>query len=205
MNAFIAGPNFSGRSAALMTRLRAAAPAFFIGPYAEAALSGLSNTVADEIAIYRAPQPARAPFTPLDFAAYAARKPPTLSGGEQVLLALALLLALGLRGDRHRHRTRTARSGEPRMRRSVYLSRERHLQRVLVDNRLDQLGPAGLARQMPGDPASAAACDLAAATRHLARAPRRTSRSSSSPSAIPAAATSSAISISRLSRASRIA
>jgi energy-coupling factor transporter ATP-binding protein EcfA2 len=87
---FIAGPNFSGRSAHLMAQLRERAPgaAFFVGPYAEAALSGLSSTVADEIDIYACPQPARPAFAPLDFAAYAARKPPTLSGGEQVLLAL---------------------------------------------------------------------------------------------------------------------
>src|SRR5437868_7691800 len=88
MAEFIGGPNFSGRSAALMTLLRERAPAFFVGPYAEAALSGLSSTVADEIDIYRAPTSKRAAFMPLDFASYAARKPPTLSGGEQVLLAL---------------------------------------------------------------------------------------------------------------------
>ncbi|MGZ5841486.1 MAG: ATP-binding cassette domain-containing protein [Xanthobacteraceae bacterium] len=85
---FISGQNFSGRSAALMESLRARKPAFFIGPYAEAALSGLSGTVADEIDIYRVPSPGRPAFTPLDLTAYAARKPPTLSGGEQVLLAL---------------------------------------------------------------------------------------------------------------------
>ena len=88
---FIAGPNFSGRSAHLAALLRERAPgaAFFIGPYAEAALSGLSSTVADEIDIYSArPQAARPAFSAVDFAAYAARKPPTLSGGEQVLLAL---------------------------------------------------------------------------------------------------------------------
>ena len=88
MGEFIAGANFSGRSAALMARLRGMAPAFFIGPYAEAALSGLSSTVADEIAIYRAANSSRPAFAPLDFPAYVARKPPTLSGGEQVLLAL---------------------------------------------------------------------------------------------------------------------
>src|SRR4051812_38526175 len=88
MAEFIAGANFSGRSAALMALLRGRTPAFFVGPYAEAALSGLSGTVADEIAIYRASKPKRAIFAPLDFASYAARKPPTLSGGEQVLLAL---------------------------------------------------------------------------------------------------------------------
>src|SRR5947208_6667757 len=84
----IAGTNFSGRSEILMARLRERAPAFFIGPHAEAALSGLSSTVADEIEIYRASQRDREAFAPLDFASYAERKPPTLSGGEQVLLAL---------------------------------------------------------------------------------------------------------------------
>src|SRR4051812_22278026 len=88
MAEFIAGPNFSGRSAALMAWLREKAPAFFVGPYAEAALSGLSSTVADEIDIYRAAESSRPAFAPIDFAAYAAREPPTLSGGEQVLLAL---------------------------------------------------------------------------------------------------------------------
>jgi energy-coupling factor transporter ATP-binding protein EcfA2 len=85
---FISGQNFSGRSAALMESLRLRKPAFFIGPYAEAALSGLSGTVADEIDIYRVPSSGRPVFAPLDLAVYAARKPPTLSGGEQVLLAL---------------------------------------------------------------------------------------------------------------------
>src|SRR6476659_9113794 len=95
---FIAGPNFSGRSAALMARLREKAPAFFIGPHAEAALSGLSSIVADEIEIYRAPKPGREVFAPLDFAGYAERKPPTLSGGEQVLLALLADNRLGPSG-----------------------------------------------------------------------------------------------------------
>src|SRR5881628_905360 len=87
MAEFIAGPNFSGRSAALMARLRERAPAFFVGPHAEAALSGLSSTVADEIEIYRAAKPAHEIFAPPELA-YADRKPPRLSGGEQVLLAL---------------------------------------------------------------------------------------------------------------------
>jgi len=88
MAELISGANFSGRSAALMARLETLAPgnAFFVGPYAEAALSGLSSTVADEIAIYSGA--AKRSFAPLDFAALRARKPPTLSGGEQVLLAL---------------------------------------------------------------------------------------------------------------------
>jgi energy-coupling factor transporter ATP-binding protein EcfA2 len=90
MGEFIRGPNFSGRSAALMARLAALAAgnAFFVGPYAEAALSGLSSTVADEIAIYRSEEQRNREFAPLDFAGLEERKPPTLSGGEQVLLAL---------------------------------------------------------------------------------------------------------------------
>src|SRR5262249_12801906 len=83
---FIAGGNFSGRSETLRAEL-ARAEAFFLGPYAEAALSGLSSTVADEIAIYAREQ-TRPPFTALDWASLGARKPATLSGGEQVLLAL---------------------------------------------------------------------------------------------------------------------
>ncbi len=84
----IAGGNFSGRSAMLRAFLQDAAEhAFFLGPYAEAALSGLSSTVADEIAIYAHASGRRA-FTPIDWAPFGARKPATLSGGEQVLLAL---------------------------------------------------------------------------------------------------------------------
>jgi ABC-type multidrug transport system ATPase subunit len=89
----ICGPNFSGRSAALMALLRDGAFAsecFYIGPYSEAALSGLTNTIADEIDLYRArPAPLdRAPFSLFDVTAFSRREPQTLSGGEQVLLAL---------------------------------------------------------------------------------------------------------------------
>ena len=89
----ISGPNFSGRSGALMALLRDgkfAAETFYIGPYSEGALSGLTSTIADEIEIYRA-KPARsgrAAFSPLGFAALGRREPQTLSGGEQILLAL---------------------------------------------------------------------------------------------------------------------
>jgi energy-coupling factor transport system ATP-binding protein len=94
--ALISGPNFSGRSDALMGLLRDGALAresFYIGPYSEAALSGLTSAIADEIDIYRAKAPAapahpRAAFSALDFAALGRREPQTLSGGEQVLLAL---------------------------------------------------------------------------------------------------------------------
>jgi len=84
-----AGPNFSGRSAALLARLRGLGrPAFFVGPYAEAALSGLSTSVADELALYRAPQSTRPAFAALATEPLLRRVPQSLSGGEQVLLAL---------------------------------------------------------------------------------------------------------------------
>jgi energy-coupling factor transporter ATP-binding protein EcfA2 len=89
----VTGVNFSGRSRALADLLRDptfAPPSFFVGPYAEAALSGLTSSVADEILIYQAREPIalRRPYAPIDFAAFARRKPQTLSGGEQVMLAL---------------------------------------------------------------------------------------------------------------------
>jgi energy-coupling factor transporter ATP-binding protein EcfA2 len=89
----VTGVNFSGRSRALADLLRDptfAPPSFFVGPYAEAALSGLTSSVADEILIYRAREPIalRRLYAPIDFAEFARRKPQTLSGGEQVMLAL---------------------------------------------------------------------------------------------------------------------
>ena len=93
----ISGPNFSGRSAALMALLGDAAFAaktFYVGPYSEAALSGLTSSIADEVDLYRAKStdnpasPGRAVFAPIDVAAFGRREPQTLSGGEQVLLAL---------------------------------------------------------------------------------------------------------------------
>src|SRR5215204_2703703 len=83
----IAGNNFSGRSETLRSALqRRQEPAFFLGPYAEAALSGLSSTVADEIAIYaRAPQ--HGCFASIDWTRLGSRKPATLSGSEQVSMA----------------------------------------------------------------------------------------------------------------------
>ncbi|MBV8746517.1 MAG: ATP-binding cassette domain-containing protein, partial [Xanthobacteraceae bacterium] len=86
---FISGPNFSGRSRLLLARARELGSAtYFIGPYAEAALSGLSSTIADEIQIYRAKDRDR--DRPLFERPRAAlrQKPQSLSGGEQVLLAL---------------------------------------------------------------------------------------------------------------------
>ncbi len=61
---------------------------FYIGPYAEAALSGLSSTVRDEILLYQSAKAKRREFAfPVTAEAYA-RDPQSLSGGEQVLLAL---------------------------------------------------------------------------------------------------------------------
>ena len=165
MGELVAGPNFSGRSVALRERLRTIAPtAFFIGPYAEAALSGLSNMVADEIAIYRAPEVNRPAFAQLDFAAYASRKPPTLSGGEQVLLALYCF-------SRSRNRAigidTALEQLDPDHRDGAlsYLSRE-DIDTVLVDNRLDRLeGWHCTAMQIPAAPP---ALDLEAATAGLA-------------------------------------
>ncbi len=88
---FIYGPNFSGRSAALREALQRNAldgTTFYIGPYAEAALSGLTSTVRDEILLYRDEAVQRPVFNlPLGTEAYG-RDPQSLSGGEQVLLAL---------------------------------------------------------------------------------------------------------------------
>jgi energy-coupling factor transport system ATP-binding protein len=166
----IAGTNFSGRSAALMARLREKAPAFFIGPHAEAPLSGLSSTVADEIEIYRSPSPRREVFAPLDFAGYAARKPPTLSGGEQVLLALHCFSlsdysTIGIDtaleqldpGNRDRAIAYLARSAQ------------HGTAAILADNRLDH--PAGMSVHETASASPEFACDLAAAARPPACAP----------------------------------
>jgi energy-coupling factor transporter ATP-binding protein EcfA2 len=86
---FITGRNFSGRSQQLLARARQfGRDTYFIGPYAEAALSGLSSTVADEIAIYQAKGPTEHRPSFGHIAADPKRKPQSLSGGEQVLLAL---------------------------------------------------------------------------------------------------------------------
>lgn len=164
MAELIAGPNFSGRSAALRGRLAALAPgaAFFVGPYAEAALSGLSSTVADEIAIYATAAGARDIFAPLDFSSYAARKPPTLSGGEQVLLALHCF-------SRSAYRVigidTALEQLDPANRASAlsFLSRT-DFDAVLIDNRLDAL--EGWTCSQPAS-ASTFACNLAAATAGL--------------------------------------
>ena len=171
MSALIGGPNFSGRSGALMERLKALAPgnAFFIGPYAEAALSGLSNTVADELAIYLAGEvparagetPARA-FAPLDFAALGARKPPTLSGGEQVLLALHCFalsdfttIGIDTALEQLDPANRAAALG--------FLARD-DFTAVLVDNRLETIDGWSVDKR---ESQNGFPCDLAAATEGL--------------------------------------
>src|SRR6266850_4989016 len=164
MAEFIAGPNFSGRSAALMARLRETAPAFFVGPYAEAALSGLSSTGADEITIYRASKPVRPAFGPLDLAAYAPRKPPTLSGGEQVLLALHCFSL----SDYSTIGIDTALEQldpENRSNALAYLSRgDAHgFAAALIDNRLEC--PPGWSPLELASTSSEFACDLAATAR----------------------------------------
>ena len=161
MREFLAGANFSGRSAALMKRLRGRR-SFFVGPYAEGALSGLSSTVADEIAIYSAPNPAHADFSALDVAAFAARKPPTLSGGEQVLLALHCFS----RSDYGRIGIDTALEQLDPINRDkalAYLAGG-DFSVALIDNRLDD-PPGWAAQACSGEPAFA--CDLAAATARL--------------------------------------
>jgi len=164
MAEIIAGPNFSGRSEALMARLQETKPAFFIGPYAEAALSGLSSTVSDEIDIYRTPSATRPSFTPLDFAAYATRKPPTLSGGEQVLLALHCFsvseyAVIGI--------DTALEQLDPANREAAlaYLSKSDNFGVVLIDNRLPN--PFGWSRTELLPQAPAFPCDLPAATRRL--------------------------------------
>jgi cobalt/nickel transport system ATP-binding protein len=161
MAELLAGSNFSGRSAALRERLSALGAAFFVGPYAEAALSGLSSTVADEIAIYAVPEPRRKNFAPLDLADFAARKPPTLSGGEQVLLALHCFS----RSDYRAIGIDTALEQlDPANRATAldFLSGRDGFDAVLVDNRIDRLD--GWSCRELRNEATAFPCDLAAAT-----------------------------------------
>src|SRR5215468_5039560 len=155
MGELIAGSNFSGRSEALRARLRREdGTAFFLGPYAEAALSGLSSTVEDEIAIYARPTN-RVTFMPDAWLPLRPRKPATLSGGEQVLLALhcfsrSAYRAIGID---------TALEQLDRQNRAAaldYLSAPNSSDVVAIDNRLEQLPPGWTWHEM-----AAAAADLA--------------------------------------------
>src|SRR5262245_14167245 len=138
----ISGPNFSGRSEALRGMLTSGGAAFFIGPYAEAALSGLASTVADELTVYRADAaPRRAPFALLDLPTCADRKPQTLSGGEQVLLALqcfsqSIYRAVGI--DTALEQL----DGGNRAQAIQFLSRLEACEVTLIDNRM-AAAPAG--------------------------------------------------------------
>src|SRR5262245_65914527 len=157
LRTLVVGNNFSGRSAALRNELqRRREPAFFLGPYAEAALSGLSSTVADEIAIY-----ARAceydSFASIDWARFGNRKPTTLSGGEQVLLALHCF-------SRSAYRViaiDTALEQLDAQNRAAALAWLAACSDVtLIDNRIDHID--GWTRRAQAGGASDHACDLAA-------------------------------------------
>jgi energy-coupling factor transporter ATP-binding protein EcfA2 len=155
----IAGTNFSGRSAALHRELqRRQEQTFFVGPYAEAALSGLSSTVADEIAIYaRAPQ--HGCFASVDWASFGNRKPATLSGGEQVLLALhcfsrSAYRLIGI--DTALEQL----DGQNRASALAYLSAPQAFDAILIDNRLDPV-PPGWQRRDARAATADHGCDLA--------------------------------------------
>ena len=139
-------------------------------------------------------------FTPLDFAAYAARKPPTLSGGEQVLLALHCFslsdyAAIGidtaleqLDPDNRDQRSAICRKGR------------QGFSALLADNRLDLPGMAGRSELTGTQPGIR--LRSRGATAHLAPCdPRRRSRSRTCRSAIRADATFSAMPTSRSSPA----
>jgi energy-coupling factor transporter ATP-binding protein EcfA2 len=157
---FIAGNNFSGRSAALRSELpHRTGETFFLGPYAEAALSGLSSTVADEIAIY-ARQHVRAQFAPIDWASFGHRKPATLSGGEQVLLALTCFSRSPYQGigiDTALEQLDAQNRGSA----LDYLTSDRDpFDVVLIDNRVER-APSGWQQLDGTDAASGYAGDLA--------------------------------------------
>jgi energy-coupling factor transporter ATP-binding protein EcfA2 len=155
----IAGANFSGRSKLLHARLKHTGPAFFLGPYAEAALSGLSSTVADEIAVY-AEDDRRTVFAAEAVTAFGARKPATLSGGEQVMLALhcfsrSVYRTIGI--DAALEQLDAANRAAA----LAYLSASHDPFAVmLIDNRLDQ-PPAGWALHAATDAETTFACRLA--------------------------------------------
>ena len=164
--ALIAGANFSGRSKLMHARLREAGRAFFLGPYAEAALSGLSSTVADEIAIY-AERESRPPFAVDAVAAFGARKPATLSGGEQVMLALHCF-------SRSVYRTigiDTALEQLDAANRAAALAflsaGDDAFATLMIDNRLDE-PPAGWTLHPTTETVPALACALGEALGHLA-------------------------------------
>jgi ABC-type Mn2+/Zn2+ transport system ATPase subunit len=91
----IAGPNFSGRSARLGEMLMGAPNVrrpFFVGPYAETGLSGFTTTVKDEHRFYGLAEIASTPWENR-LSQKRTQSVSTLSGGEQVMLALSCLSA----------------------------------------------------------------------------------------------------------------
>jgi cobalt/nickel transport system ATP-binding protein len=163
----IAGNNFSGRSEALRSELqRRQEQTFFLGPYAEAALSGLSSTVADEIAIYaRASQ--HGCFASIDWTQFGNRKPATLSGGEQVLLALHCF-------SRSAYRLIGIDTAleqldvQNRVSALAYLSAPHSFDAIVIDNRLEQV-PPGWRRQDALATTADYGCDLAGLLPELRR------------------------------------
>ncbi len=159
---FLAGSNFSGRSDALRkATLEQRGSMFLVGPYAEAALSGLANTVGDEIAVYaHGGSRERRPFAPIDWTKLASRKPATLSGGEQVLLALhcfarSAYRAIGI--DTALEQL----DAVNRMSTLDYLSAgDDPFDAILIDNRLDHV-PAGWQREELAGTTNPFACNLA--------------------------------------------
>src|SRR6185369_15963129 len=110
---------------------------------------------------YRSDEREHPAFAPLDFASYAARKPPTLSGGEQVLLALHCFslsdyAAIGI--------DTALEQLDPQNRADAiaYLSQgaAENFNAALIDNRLDC--PAGWSLREFTNSAVDFACDLAA-------------------------------------------
>jgi energy-coupling factor transporter ATP-binding protein EcfA2 len=159
----IAGPNFSGRSEALRAWLGGGGESFFLGPYAEAALSGLSSTVADEIAIYSGT--GERPVFETDVTAAGTQKPATLSGGEQVLLALHCFSC----SDYVRIGIDTALEqldAENRARALDYL-RSGAFDVVLTDNRIEQAAAGWSQSERAGYTAAAFPLDLGAIVSEL--------------------------------------
>src|SRR5262245_6617934 len=158
LRTLVVGNNFSGRSAALRNELqRRREPAFFLGPYAEAALSGLSSTVADEIAIY-----ARAceydSFASIDWARFGNRKPTTPAGGRQGAPAPAGCLPLRFPGVRNGTRAEEL-GGPDRAAALAYLSAPYAFDAILIDNRLEHV--PGWQRRDALATTPAHRCDLA--------------------------------------------
>lgn len=88
----ISGANFSGRSKALLDSLLTeglVSDNFFVGPYGESGLSGVATTVAEELQFYRDRSEDGEGYCLLETTEHLRRqRVATLSGGQQVLLAL---------------------------------------------------------------------------------------------------------------------